>query len=1416
MLRFLAAKNRRSMSTTQTQAQAQQPEVAWRNGYNTYPATGQGEAFPVEYIKQMKNYKKSKSQVSSLKKRKLIAVNLVRTSRILPLPDLLEYHPLNSDEDSIFNDPKLKHESVLYCIAKTKQYINSAATALEKKQRRFSVTRDFFKLLWHVDVYKDHGHDYNRAVVNDILSEPRWETNIFGVPGKLSTYNIIYVGQNMYENQWKHIEWGKEEVFDYLFSFKSVENKYRSLLKNLLLQNPPGGALIFNAEEELLVNTITGTEYEFMVKDIMGSDASDANVNAQALEIKTFLGDNEFLAIVDTSNNFDRLLNSPNFEGINMAYLVSTKIDPAKKLNYESNEGAIYKRRYYKEIAPTGTDEIKYITYPAYNINRHEDKLSHFFSRNDLIINLFSDTNNEIIKGTLRASITFLDNGQVIEVQAGENVAGCIDKIIKSIKQAMNINQTLLVKKKVLLSKEAGDNCQVLDEFREIRCHHYASGLSNANDINSMDYKKMKVSIDYNFHAKGLADDNDAAIIYNNGQGKMLILKNPSLNDEAAYITQMCAKLSALITNEELLIIQNIQAYELQRNQMINKARQFQTLIQQKLTVTVPSSSETIITKQNKYKNILIEGMKIMALLPYVPRVNDNKVNAVMNEEERTTSTIISEAEKTRRRNEAILPSYTITQYNTDVSTVNGQIIAAAENSQAKLDALREKQTFLANIQNNLKIPAKYRTLEVFKNVIAGSQPTDFADVYLEKQVLLELFQNTSIPIKKKFDDVWSVLNLRQSIDFIQISSIQSKLGSRFSTYWCLDLVRNTYNTIKAVYPDEALLYINALKRSISGNISETFVGISLDTKFKFGIRLLGILNGTPAINFIGTAPPIAEGSDWARVFGTSMTGGGIVQEGGKARVSQMQNLARQLGVSKSEFNFSSYAPSLPNKKQNSHNKTQKQTSHYVSYTPIRETQDFTVHIDTTKTLPDIKLNMKKIILDFIKNEKKLNSLTRTQEIEMIEELLYLKIMIDEINDMYKIAKMFANIAQLTSDKKDELNANIIKEIHSTLHSIHFGNQNKLNSKKSKIKSQKGGSNVTIGDSSSGFFDLTHILQDDHTTNQFVFFPVSIFHAYREVLNHYYDSVQQIMSLRESDRRNLRILDILEKIAAINAFIDSLSRDEFRHVIYTGSYSSSSNVAATNAAVSANLTHSSNITSSLVAPSGQVGEHFDERGNFIGTRTAGGFILPWRLSSDSSQFSTTHVTSELPSSRRQSSSSSTTTTTRGTGTRLVHGQFSGFHGASTLEGIPEQNNNDDIVATTTLVPSHQSATIGRGTLWFPLQQQGQTTIGTLVQHQPISASRTGAYVGSNSRMSQQQNPSSSIISSNPFYATTSIPIHLQQQQQQQLRSTTMLPSEITMGAVKNDENSFGGGRRQTLKRQSKRKNKTSKNKKLKA
>jgi hypothetical protein len=144
------------------------------------------------------------------------------------------------------------------------------------------------------------------------------------------------------------------------------------IIKNLLHQNPDYPALALNTEGEVLVNTLTGSEYEYRVFDILkrpsefsGAERAtqEAAILAQYTAIKTFLGEEyAFLAIIDTSNKFDELLNASDDTAINQLYTAASRVDPAFHLNYESNNGENYKAKYYKETPPTGTDETKYIS----------------------------------------------------------------------------------------------------------------------------------------------------------------------------------------------------------------------------------------------------------------------------------------------------------------------------------------------------------------------------------------------------------------------------------------------------------------------------------------------------------------------------------------------------------------------------------------------------------------------------------------------------------------------------------------------------------------------------------------------------------------------------------------------------------------------------------------------------------------------------------------------------------------------------------------------------------------------------------------------------------------------------------------------------------------------------------------------
>jgi hypothetical protein len=1395
------------MSTTQTQEP--NPKEAYDSDYDKAP----------DYISIDASNKQSliDSRASTYDREAKSTRN--RTSQPTWPPGLLHYNQMFVPN---FNQ-ELKHESVLYCRAKAAEYIRtgedgidraSSAVApdssLTREERKQKVIRDFWKLLWHIDVKKDHGDDYDRRIVNQVLSNNRWETTVFGVKGRKCSYTVWFVSQNMREDKWDHHFWSKEEIFDFLMSYDSATDYNKSLMGsptdinspsifNTDIDDFPQGGAVAQSDKKLR-NLLTNKTYSYRVSSIVRPVDKNENIltvqaraNTQATQIIEFLGDGTQIgAIVDTSSHFDLLLASPAFDSVINMFTASTQSDPAFKMNYLTYPNYIapylnYKSRFFTEESPP-QGQIFYVEFPNYESANHNNTLSHLFCIYPLVLNILPDTDNEKRKGILRVLITYIKGAQTVEVQTGENIAGCVSKIIGKVKKAFNIIESNNQKEKTFISKESGDVCQVLDTGRKIKLVNNktvatAAQVAPAPEVKYSDnYKKMLVSIDYNLETKGLGDDVDIELIYNNDSHKLLLLKNESLDNPLEQFKNLIKQATA----EEAKFNQEVHNYKGQRNNILNRAVLFHQKIYQILTpANYRTPGNVIATKQTQYIQVLKDGMQIMALLPFVPKrnsvvVTQGGVTTIQPVPKDSILPVCPLDENILKADNTINPSYMFLTHNNDIQTqINSINTAGVTNEQknaaatAGIAACKTKLNFIETERKKLQIPPSYVDKSVFRETEISDTTqvgaVNLADVYLEKQILFKILSNANMQMKKKIDDVWSCVNIAREIMETSISSIFCKLGTRFSTYWCLELVANTFKTIKAFYPDLAVNYIKCLKEAVS--FTAGYIGKKPTDTFEFGMRILGILQGTP----IPLLQNMNNQSEWYQVFP-------VVQGGGALTMNPVSHFQSQysrafydeaLGAGGSEETYpygsgiylkkpevSSHIPYLSALKPSVFNQTK--TAHpYQTYKNINKNKSKVNRNQTQKRsfsrtpvntlsqtsfydMDDIfmyKIQSKKRLRDTVIDFIKLKNRYKNQPF-FLRELEYFEHVVCEINDLYTLVYTFYKLVDVEDETK------IRERLRDGLRKI-FKQKSSVG-----ITSQHGGGTQDT----EGFSHVTTTINEQDSNAKFCYYPTSFQFAYISVIHSLREQIAYIAKRlrRQIVSRELHLQELNRKIATITQFVEQLNRDSFEDFEIDAEEDNSNQFIL-------NIQGVLGQTSSVIAPP----------------------------SSSSTTTSLTASSSLLP----PTSSTTTTTTT----TMLAPVSMSSLQVQGTA--MPMHDRNVKRIRTIT----------GASIPIFTRTRSQAFGNATNLARQNTSITASTTTLGN-----QQQQLINIIPITNPSILSGNLyitPVHHgslvssthpsgQQNQYSRTATTTRWP--------------FGGGRRQTWKRQTKRKNKTSKNKKLKA
>ena len=445
---------------------------------------------------------------------------------------------------------------------------------------------DFWKILWHIDVYKDQEScGYYEKILDSLLPDTIIRTTAFADLG-------FPQGQTVSAN------------------FSKTDHD-KDLLMNKIVKELGEGAPKFfptvfqdtrYSEGVRVQCTLTGKMYDAKVFDI-NPDPDTEYINS----IKNFLQipkDNIMFTYIDTANKADKLIN--RIDNLFDLYTRASEMDPAMKptLGQKSNP---FRRKIFYERPDPG-----YLTYPAYNpaTPTMNHGLSQFYCKHTVILKQLNSTEGQREKGKLNVSMTYIKNkpgakSQSIDIGKGDNMARAICKI----KEILNITPSPDEIERISLSKHHGDIAQVLDQHRIISIESFVPG-STPPVKNTQNSLFCFVSIDQNAISKYLSCNGQYLFYYYNDTQKLCILR-PAVIDPAAEIEYY--RKEGLAFCEK--VIQDINGHNLEIENLIYRKNNFIPLCCRELLAV----SQGGVNMTETYKNILKKGIQIAGLFQYIP-----------------------------------------------------------------------------------------------------------------------------------------------------------------------------------------------------------------------------------------------------------------------------------------------------------------------------------------------------------------------------------------------------------------------------------------------------------------------------------------------------------------------------------------------------------------------------------------------------------------------------------------------------------------------------------------------------------------------------------------------------------------------------------------------------------------------------
>lgn len=485
--------------------------------------------------------------------------------------------------------------------------------------------KDFWKLLWHVDVKKDHGkptsdYDSSIGIINKyVIPVDKFESDLpflksFGVPSKTA---IPSTGKNP--------EIDKNKLFN-------------SLLTNLRKGNIPveGDAYTYlnslPLTEEGTVDislSIKGNRYKFKVFENPVVDDNGVLID-EAFESKlesmhSFLGNYDILKYSDTSHRGSFIIGGwdPVKMGSSKLYHVHNceiENDPAGKTTLSSlsklkasNNDLTEKLRkgfqsnFYSEVIRNP------INYPTYT-DSGKDPLSYFYCKRRIeILHKGKDGENGNININFKI---YFDNNKSELITDSMKIAGGLRAVYSKIKKILGFENKKDIQK-IIISKHFGDVGQVLSMFRDTALYNVRN---HEDKIFTKNFKKAFESYDLNAITKAFTVGVDYIFYHTSppqgsSERKLIIFKNISLESpEENYESRRRSSIGRI--ND---ILQQIELYKdyiekknNERDSLIKFIRDYFNNFQHAET----NDSNDLIN--NKYSEILKKAAQFSVLMNYV------------------------------------------------------------------------------------------------------------------------------------------------------------------------------------------------------------------------------------------------------------------------------------------------------------------------------------------------------------------------------------------------------------------------------------------------------------------------------------------------------------------------------------------------------------------------------------------------------------------------------------------------------------------------------------------------------------------------------------------------------------------------------------------------------------------------------
>lgn len=446
-----------------------------------------------------------------------------------------------------------------------------------------SALLDFWKSLWHVDVFKDHGSDYDANIINEFLFDNEYTTTL-ALPGK----NPIAIAGQLANRTLRN----NVIYYSDLFSYLTNGIEYADLSK----------LNVGDTKEIQLNSIIMGPDVNYIIKVF----------DSEGLHLSDFVDDTVIL-YVDTSSHLPELItNFNNNQNKKVMYANTREIqsDAADKITFQTIGEQNRISFYYELSSPNNPTTIQFSPY------ENNNGLSYFyckypiFLRNNGPNDLFT-TRQSKKKYNLDVELSYKKGDKNIIVKDGVNTAGAMQKFKDGFKKILGINPEDITKETVFISKHHGDVAQSLVQFRNVKIKCPV----NNQIINTNDFKSVFVSIDVNAIIKALTIQTPYIFMYTPDKRRIVVWKNQSTSSpENRYNS-----LKSSVSNQASILLNKCKQYNENILSINNIKNQFDNIIEQYFVVQTPYSESTLEQVINTYKALLEVGIRITTLSRFVP-----------------------------------------------------------------------------------------------------------------------------------------------------------------------------------------------------------------------------------------------------------------------------------------------------------------------------------------------------------------------------------------------------------------------------------------------------------------------------------------------------------------------------------------------------------------------------------------------------------------------------------------------------------------------------------------------------------------------------------------------------------------------------------------------------------------------------